>query len=185
MAEDVKCSLATRNKQAGTRHPPEQMPFPGQPPPAAAAPQPGELGLGFQTMQFGSPWSQRLRNCDGLRGGRCREQGWRQLHRRGSCGEGRWRPLFRGDAQGQSGWEGALALLQEGAGGDKKWFVFSSGWLLPIANVNASEEGGTRHSVEGNFWNNLPMGIFAPLPFILVCYESFSLKKLYCFSLLM
>lgn len=47
MAEDVKCSLATRNEQAGTWHPPEQPPFPRQPPSTAAAPQPGATGFGL------------------------------------------------------------------------------------------------------------------------------------------
>lgn len=92
------------------------------------------------------------------------------------------KPLSQGHAWGHSRWESALVLLQEGARGDKKWFVFSSHWKLPTVNANTSEEGGMRHPLEGNFWNNLPMGIFAPLPFIAVCVRISLLKPILLLS---
>lgn len=56
----------------------------------------------------------------------------------------------------QRGWREIVHLLQT--------------LSMLTANVSASEEGGTRHSFEGNFWNNLPVGIFAPLHlFLFVC----------------
>lgn len=87
-----------------------------------------------------------------------------------------------GSCWGHRRWECALLLLQEGAKGDEKWFVFSSHWLLPTVNANTREEGGTRHPLEGNFWNNLPMGIFAPLPFIAVCVKISLLKPILLLS---
>lgn len=39
-----------------------------------------------------------------------------------------------------------------------------------------------RHPLEGNFWNNLPMGTFAPIPFIAVCVKISLLKAILLLS---
>lgn len=119
MAEDVKCSLPARSKQAGTQH----LPSPGKPPPTAVQPQPGERGLGLADDAFWWPqtpklqWSSR-RMLQGAKlvAAACQAAPARcsacavAMGREGTNPDG-------GDARGRRAREGGLAWRREGARG--------------------------------------------------------------------